>query len=55
MEENIIEINGEKIDLKKLSDEELVKLYQENRKEEKKIKKMIKEYTEKYPFLKNIK
>lgn len=55
MEENIIELNGKKIDLSKLSDEQLVKLHKQIAQKEKDYKKRIEEYQKKYPFLKDIK
>ncbi len=52
MEHNKIEMNGKKISLSRLSNEELVKLYQEIRMQEDKLEKIIEKYQEKYPFLK---
>lgn len=54
MEENIIEFDGAEVDLSNLSDEELISLYQDIKKEESSLKMIIKEYLIKYPFLKNI-
>lgn len=54
-EKNIIVINGKKIDLSRLSDEDLIKLQKAMKKEESKYKKIIQMYREKYPFLKDIK
>ena len=55
MEDNIIELNGEKIDLSKISNEELVELYKNLKNDESKLKKLIDQYCERYPFLRNIK
>lgn len=55
MPKNVIEMNGKKIDLGKLSDEQLVDLYKNIQKQESKLSKIISQYQEKYPFLKDIK
>lgn len=54
MEENIIEIDGNEVDLSMLSDEELIDLYKDIKTEELNLKALIKEYLVKYPFLKNV-
>ena len=54
MEENIIELNGNEINLNSLSDEELISLYQNIQAEESHLQGLIKKYLKKYPFLKNI-
>lgn len=54
MEENIIELNGKKINLSKLSDEQLVKLHKQIAEKEKEYRKRIDQYKMKYPFLKDV-
>lgn len=54
MGEKIIEHNGEKIDISKLTDDELISLYKNVQKEEDLIKMLLKKYKEKYPFLKSV-
>ena len=54
MEEDIIEIQGKKIDLSKLSNEELIELYQEAKKMEESYKQLVETYRENFPFLKTI-
>lgn len=55
MEENIIEIEGKKIDLSRLSDEDLQKLQKNLEKQEGKLQDLINQYREKYPFLGDVK
>lgn len=55
MEENIIEIEGKKIDLSRLSDEDLLKLQKNLQNQEGKLQKLIDQYREKYPFLRDVK
>lgn len=55
MEDNIIEIDGKKINLAQLSNEELANLQKVVEGNEKKYRGLIKEYIKKYPFLKDIK
>ena len=55
MEDNIIELDGKKINLAQLSNEELANLQKVVEGNEKKYRGLIKEYIKKYPFLKDIK
>lgn len=54
MEENIVEVEGKIIDLRNLSDEELIILHKEVKREEGRLKKLMKQWIEKYPFLKGV-
>ena len=53
MEKKIIEYDGKEINLSKLSNEELIELQVKVKYDEKKYKKLMKEYLKKYPFLKD--
>ncbi len=44
-------MNGKKINLSTLSDEELLELHKNIKEQESKIKRIIDQYQEKYPFL----
>ncbi len=55
MEENIIEIEGKKIELSRLSDEDLLKLQKNLQNQEGKLQKLMDQYREKYPFLRDVK
>ena len=54
MEEDVIELNGKKLDLSKLTDEQLKKLKEKIEMKEEKYKMLIAQYEEKYPFLKDV-
>ena len=52
-QEDIIEIDGENVDLSNVSDDELLNIKMKLESEKSDLKELIKEYLEKYPFLKN--
>ena len=54
MDENIVEINGKRINLEKLSDEQLIKLKEKIEAKEKKYRALIAQYEKQYPFLKEL-